>query len=270
MPAPRHLITIADDFGLTPSVNQAIDQAARHGILRGASLMVAAPYASEAAALARQNPNLKIGLHLVVIEGPAVLPPSQIPNLVDASGQFPSHQLALGLKYAFSRAAITQLAAEIRAQYEKFASFDLPLDHVNAHKHMHLHPVVAHLAIKIGREFGLRAMRVPYEPGATTLPGQALATWTRLLRAQIRRAGLLANDRVLGLHQSGRLTPRLVQSMIDKIPEGITELYFHPATETDETLARLMPDYQHVAEFQALMQAKIPPGVTLTNYSALC
>ena len=96
---PARTVTFsADDFGLTPAVNAGIERAHRDGILQAASLMVGAPAAAEAVRIARANPRLRVGLHLVVIEGPAVLPPADIPDLVDALGQFPSNQLALGLK----------------------------------------------------------------------------------------------------------------------------------------------------------------------------
>src|ERR1700761_5880743 len=91
----------ADDFGLTEAVNAGIERAHRDGVLQAASLMVGAPAAADAVRIARANPSLRVGLHLVVIEGPAVLPATAIPALVDGGGQFPSHQLKLGLRYFF-------------------------------------------------------------------------------------------------------------------------------------------------------------------------
>src|ERR1700749_483209 len=89
----------ADDFGLTEGVNAGIERAHRDGALQAASLMVGVPAAADAVRIARANPGLRVGLHLVVIEGPAVLPPEEIPGLIDADGQFPSDQLRLGLRY---------------------------------------------------------------------------------------------------------------------------------------------------------------------------
>src|SRR3954454_22529044 len=104
----------ADDFGLSESVNEAVERAFRDGILNAASLMVAAPAAEDAVRRARALPGLRVGLHLVVIEGPGVLPPAQIPDLVSPDGQFPSDQLGLGLRYFFRPRVRRQLAAEIR------------------------------------------------------------------------------------------------------------------------------------------------------------
>jgi len=136
---PRRVIVSADDFGLSEGVNEAVEQACREGILTTASLMVAGPAAADAVRRARRLPKLRVGLHLVVIEGPAVGP---APGLVDADGQFSSNQLRLGINYFFRPAIRRQLAAEIRAQFAAFAATGLRLDHANAHKHMHLHPTV--------------------------------------------------------------------------------------------------------------------------------
>jgi hopanoid biosynthesis associated protein HpnK len=272
MALQRRLITVADDFGLSPGVNEAVDQAARNGMLTSASLMVAAPEAADAARRARALPSLHVGLHLVVIEGTPMLPAEQIPDLVDAEGRFPSDQFRLGVDYFFRPRVRRQLAAEIRAQFAAFASTGLTLDHANAHKHMHLHPTVGQLMIDIGREFGLRAIRVPSEPpvacGPARTPGaRALKAWSGLLRHQARRAGLLTNDAIFGLGWTGHMTPARVQDLLDALPPGLNEIYFHPATGHDALLRGLMPDYEHAAELEALLSARIPDGVQLTSYT---
>lgn len=266
----KTLITVADDFGLSPLVNEAVANAAAHGILRAASLMVAAPAAADAVARAHAlGGRLRVGLHLVLVEGPAALPPSRIPDLVGPDGEFPSDQAAMGFRYAFSPRRRRQLRDEIRAQFDAFAATGLPLDHANAHKHMHLHPVVGALMIEIGRDFGLRAIRIPHEPPppGAGLGTRALAAWTRVLRAQARRAGLFTNDTILGLGDSGHMTPPLVQGLLDRLPAGVTELYFHPATGQDAMLRRHMPRYEHVAEYRALMECRLPAGVRLGGYT---
>jgi len=143
----KRLIVTADDFGLSEAVNEAVERGHRDGILIAASLMVAGPAAADAVRRAKAMPSLRVGLHLVVIEGPAVLPPAAIPALVDASGQFPADQFRLGVDYFFRPRIRRQLAAEIGAQFEAFAATGLTLDHANAHKHMHLHPTVGRLLI---------------------------------------------------------------------------------------------------------------------------
>ena len=259
------VVVSADDFGLSEAVNEGIERAHRDGILQAASLMVAGAAAADAVRRARTMPGLRVGLHLVVIEGPAVLMPAMIPDLVDAQGQFPSDQLGLGLKYFFRPAVRRQLAAEIRAQYAAFATTGLPLDHANAHKHMHLHPTVGRMLIDIGREFGLCAVRVPAEPPEIIaacgtpagLGAHALYHWTRLLRSQAKRAGMATTDHVFGIAWSGHMTTDRLLRLAPLLPKGTSEIYFHPASRRDPTLDTLMPDYEHEAELKALLDPAV-------------
>jgi len=260
----KRVIFSADDFGLTEQVNEAVELAHREGALTSASLMVAGPAAADAVRRARALPSLRVGLHLVVIEGPAALPPAEIPDLVDTHGQFPSDQLRLGIRYFFSPHVRRQLAAEIRAQFAAFAATGLTLDHANAHKHMHLHPTVGRMLIEIGREYGLPAIRVPAEPPAVLaacgtrvgLGDRALYHWTGLLRRQARAAGLATNDHCFGLAWSGHMTTDRVRRLLAVLPDGVSEIYFHPATGRDTTLSRLMPNYQHEAELTTLLACR--------------
>lgn len=255
----------ADDFGLTEAVNEGIERAHRDGILQAASLMVAAPAAADAIRRARANPSLRVGLHLVVIEGPSALPYADIPDLVDEAGQFPSDQLSLGLNF-FSRPRVRrQLLAEIQAQFAAFAATGLPLDHVNAHKHMHLHPTVGAMMLRAGRSHGLRRVRVPAEPPRVmtccgtypTLGDKLLYRWTALLRRQARAAGVATNDHCFGLAWSGHMTADRICRLLRNLPEGDTEIYFHPAAHRDAILDRLMSTYEHEAELAALLDKNV-------------
>jgi hopanoid biosynthesis associated protein HpnK len=258
------IVFSADDFGLTESVNEAVEQAHRDGVLTQASLMVAGPAASDAVARARRLPGLRVGLHLVLVEGRSVLGHAALPQITEPDGQFGREQAGLGVRYFFSPVARRQLAAEIRAQFMAFRATGLALHHVDAHKHMQLHPTVAALLIEIGREFGLTRVRVPGEPPAVLLAcghrprwgDYALYHWSRLLRAQVRRAGLDCDEQVFGLAWSGQMTEVRVRRLLTCLPPGRSEIYFHPATESDSVLRALMPDYRHREEFEALLRLK--------------
>ena len=155
------IIVNADDFGASASINTAILQAHRQGILTSASLMVTGDAAAEAVEIARQAPTLAVGLHLVVAGGKAALPPEWNPHIVDANGLFPSDPLVAGLRYFFSRTAQTELAAEMEAQFERFAATGLALSHVDGHMHMHMHPTVLRLLIRLAEEHGAQGLRLP-------------------------------------------------------------------------------------------------------------
>ncbi len=256
----RKVIFSADDFGLSEAVNEGIERAHRDGLLGSASLMVSGAAANDAVRRAKTMPGLRVGLHLVVIEGRPILPVSEVPDLIDANGEFPSDQLRLGLRYFFLPEIRRQLRAEIAAQFAAFAETGLTLDHADAHKHMHLHPTVGAMMIDAGWSHGLRAMRIPAEPVdvmaacgvAPSLGARAMHAWTRVLRRQASRVGLTVNDQVFGLAWSGGMTEERLLLLAEKLPYGVSEIYVHPAAGRDAILDRLMPAYQHEGELQAL------------------
>jgi hopanoid biosynthesis associated protein HpnK len=255
----RGLIVTADDFGLHPSVNAAVARAHRDGILTAASLMVGAPAARDAVDLAHASPGLRVGLHLVLADGASVLPPRTIPDLVDAQGRFGARMAGDGARFFCLPRVRRQLALEIRAQFEAFAVTGLALDHVNAHKHFHLHPTVLSLILGIGREFGLRSVRLPRETGP---PGVSSTWWLRpwlaLLEARLDAAGIGHNDYVMGTHQSGRFDEAAMLDAVCNLPtSGIGELYLHPALASGAAIAPSMRGYRHAAEFAALVSPHV-------------
>jgi hopanoid biosynthesis associated protein HpnK len=259
----KRLIVTADDFGVAREVNDAVEAAHRGGVLTAASLMVAAPAAADAIARARRMPSLRVGLHVVLVEGRPVLPASAVTHLVDGNGLFRSNMAALGTILSFSRQARRQLAAEITAQFEAFRATGLTLDHCNAHKHFHLHPVVGGLIAAIGGRFGLRAVRIPLEPAHVLrkierqtpwAPALLTAPFALLLRRRFRAAGLLAPDRIFGLRWSGRMTRDRLSGLIRNLPNGLSEIYLHPATGP---FAGAAPGYQYREELDALMAPEI-------------
>ena len=255
----RHIVT-ADDFGLTLAVNEAVERAARDGVLTCASLMVGAAAAADAVERARRLPELRVGLHLVLVNGRPLLPPGKLPALVGADGCFLGDLFTAGVRCFFLPGARAQIEAELRAQFEAFKRTGLVLDHVNAHCHFHLHPTVLGLILKVGRDYGMRAIRLPAEPeGAGGLGTMALAPWTTLLRARLAKAGIRCNDYALGLSQTGAMTEKVVLTLLEcaGAQEGTGELYFHPATRRDPELIRTMPNYNHVGELEALLSPKV-------------
>lgn len=248
---PTGLIITADDFGLDTAVNAAVEQAHTCGVLNATSLMVSAPASEDAVARARRLPGLAVGLHLVLVDGEATLPPSKIPDLVSPDGRFNDHMARDGVRFFFLPHVRRQLAAEIRAQFEAFAATGLRLDHVNAHKHFHVHPTILSLVMSIGREFGVRAVRLPAEPG---MPWW-LAPWIHLMRARLDHAGIAHNDHIFGIAATGGMDEQALLEALDRLPGGLTEIYSHPATRSGLTSS--MHDYRHTEELAALLSPRV-------------
>jgi len=264
----RQLIVTADDFGAAVEVNEAVERAHREGILSAASLMVAGPAAQDAVARARTMPKLAIGLHLVLVEGKPVLPASAVPLLVDSTGNFRTDMARAGAAMFFRPQARAQLAAEIEAQFAAFAATGLRLDHVNAHKHFHLHPTIAALMIKTAAIYGVKGARVPLEPQAVLgrierhrASGVVTLTtpFARGLRRRFRRAGIMSPDQVFGLAWSGAMTGQRLAGLIQNLPDGLSEIYMHPAIGPYEGAA---PGYQYAGELEALTDPRLPALLT--------
>jgi len=252
----KRLVITADDFGASSAVNQAVEQAHREGVLAAASLMVAGDAADDAVARARTMPRLGVGLHIVLVDGRPMLPPEQVPALVGGDGQFRTDMVGAAVRIFASPAARRQLNAEVEAQFVAFAATGLPLDHVNAHKHFHLHPTIAGAILRVGMRHGMKAIRAPIEPrhvlraidGTRRLPGIE-TLWAKLVRRRMRRAGLLVPDAVFGLSWSGAMHVGRLRGLIERLPDGLTEIYTHPATGPYLGCAQ---GYDYVGELAAL------------------
>lgn len=257
----KALIVTADDFGAAPEVNEAVIRSNREGILTCASLMVVAPGAGDAVARAKDNPRLGVGLHLVLVEGKPVLPPSQIPDLVGPDGNFRNDMVKASFAMAFLPKVRRQLAAEIEAQFAAFASTGLPLDHVNAHKHFHLHPTIGKLVIEIGRRYGMKSMRAPVEPKAVLrkiepgIAGGAIEYFCgNRLRDRLSAAGIFCPEHVFGLAWTGSFNTKRLAALLNHLPEGVSEIYLHPATSAYPGSAA---GYRYTEEFSALMAPEV-------------
>ena len=264
----KQLIVTADDFGAAVEVNEAVEEAARKGVLRAASLMVAAPGCADAVTRAKRTAELHVGLHMVLVEGRPLSPARELPDLVTSEGFFRTDMARMGADIFFRPAVRRQLAREIEAQFKAFAKTGLPLDHVNTHKHYHLHPTIAGLILRIGRRFGLSASRAPIEPrailaavdpAAAPPPAYVTEPWARMVRARYRGAGIAMADQVFGLAWSGAMTPARVAGLIHRLPQGLSELYTHPATTGGFEGAA--PGYRYAEELQALLSTETAEAV---------
>lgn len=244
--------------------------------------MVSGEAAADAVARARRLPGLRVGLHLVLVDGRPVLPSTEVRSLVHGAGEFDRNLVRAGMRFFFAPQARRALAKEIRAQFEAFRTFGLALDHVNAHKHMQLHPTVAALIIEVGRDYGMRAMRIPSEPVEIlrrAFPAERRRTpahqpWIEALRRRLRVAGLVVNDHVFGLAWSGGMVEERVLGLLPHLPDGISEVYFHPAVTPAPRLVAAMPGYRHSEELAALLSPRVrhriaESGIGLTSYGEL-
>ncbi|MDW6024662.1 hopanoid biosynthesis-associated protein HpnK [Mesorhizobium sp. BAC0120] len=257
------LIITADDFGIAEEVNEAVEIAYCKGVLSTASLMVSGPAAAHAAAIARRLPGLRVGLHLALVDGPPAASLHRIPDLVDCEGRLGRNTVRLAVELACRPAVRRQLRREIEAQFAAFQATGLALDHVNAHRHLHVHPLIARELFSVGPVFGMRALRVPLEPvlppgsddGPPTVSERVLRPWARMLAWRASREGLVTPDAVFGLRWSGCMHAGRLRRLLEHLPDGLVEIYTHPATA--DRFAGHSDGYHYAAELSALTDAGV-------------
>ena len=154
----------ADDFGISKGVNAAIEQAHKEGILNSTSLMINQKYAGEAIEAAKQMPNLEVGLHINLTNETPAANPQDIPLLVGENGKLKNGFVnLLILSFLHPRELAQQTEIEIKAQIKKYLQSGLKLEHLDAHRHVHLIPVIFKVVKKLAGEYNVTRIRVMNE-----------------------------------------------------------------------------------------------------------
>ncbi len=253
----KRVIVNADDFGRSSSINRAVIEAFRSGILTSASLMVGGAAFEEAVSLARAHPGLGVGLHLTLADGRAVGSRAEVGAIVGPDGLLEPDPVAAGLKYFFRPSLRPALRAEIAAQFALFRSTGLPLDHLNGHLNIHLHPVIFDLLWEQRASWegsGFRLTRDPFRINARLASGRwlyrgshalifSLLSWRAARR--LRSIPVRSVGSVFGLLQYPSMDERYWLGLLSQLPAGDSEIYSHPSLD----------DFKH--EFDAL----VSPGV---------
>ena len=244
----KQLIVNADDFGFSRDVNEGITHAQRNGILTATTLMATGPAFEHAVALARECPELDVGVHLV---------------LVGAEG-YPATPARLAAAIALGRVPIYDRLAR---QVETILKAGIQPTHLDTHKHTHILPPVLDAVTRIAQEFHIPWVRRPI---AASLP-----VIGSLLQNRLVRSGCRTTDHFAGFDMTGRYDTSGLVAMIRKLPDGVTEFMCHPGFCGEElrAAATRLKDSRRI-ELDALTsddarQALSESAVTLIRYRDL-
>lgn len=268
----------ADDFGISKSANAATERAHLEGILTSASLMVSAPAFEEAVSIAKRNPDLKVGIHLVLFGGKSVLPPSEISGLVDADGNFPENPVLGGFRYFFQRNLLPKIEKELEAQILKFLSTGLALDHMNGHMNCHIHPSILPIVMRLAKRYKVSAVRLPYEPLreslrlerrhflSKTIQSATLSLVVRSARKKLSDGSFKFADWHFGLLEPGRITEEVLFSILSRANGKSIEICFHPGTSPEGWMPGHLPQEELEALTSPRVKEKIAQlGIRLGN-----
>lgn len=186
------LIVNADDFGMSRGITDGIVVAHRYGFLTSASLMANMPAAEYAAARAQNLPRLGVGVHLNICQGRPLLPPAEIPTLVDKSGTFHSPAVLVRSLW-MCRVSPREIEAEFRSQIQWLKHRGIVPTHADSHHHMHLYPAAALPFSRALAAEGISCMRASacsVWPQTSSLGGPHEGNLARRLLVQMYRKTL--------------------------------------------------------------------------------
>ena len=277
----RYLIINADDFGQTDAITDGIAQAARDGILTSTTMLCNGAAAERAARLAAETPSLGVGVHLNLTQGRALLARELVPALVRPDGMFrhtPTKWLVASLRAEILR----QVRLELAAQIDWLISRGIQPTHLDSHKHVHAIPSLFAIACGLAAERNIPAIRRVAEPCWHGPIGWRSPTLSRVRRARqwlnsrlfgvlfagadrrrAGRAGVIVPDRFYGVMDTGGWTADLLHRLIDRLPEGVSELMVHPGLAAAGGLGRL--GRCRPAELAALLDPGIREHLAAAN-----
>jgi chitin disaccharide deacetylase len=251
----KNLIVNADDLGWTEGVNRGIADAHRKGLVTSTSLLANGRAFASALEVARSNPELGVGVHLNLSDGPPSASGDQVRGLLNAEGQLENSPESLLLRIASRGLELGEIEREWDAQVSKIQSAGISPTHLDGHKHVQMLPGLFEIALRLAKKYGIRAIRVSHEAsklrtvlstGGDQKTGVVLkqgvqARGLKLLARDAREmadhAGLVTTDYFCGIAQTGALTREGVELLLQNLPEGTTELMCHPGY-ADEDLRR--------------------------------
>lgn len=267
--ALRQLIVNADDFGFTAGVNTGIVEAHRRGILTAATLMANGAAFDHAVELARQNPTLDVGCHLVLVGGRSVAAPgTELPRTV-----------AQLIRQLVRGSYLQWVERELAAQVEKILRAGLKPAHLDTHKHTHLAPPVLEAVCRVAERYAIPWVRRPFDLPLTArrpLATRAVNTALRALRGRfdrtLARYPCRTTDHFAGFQITGAFRASELAELIRRLPEGLTEFMCHPGHCTEElrrAVTRLKESREQ--ELEALVSPEVrqalgETGVELADY----
>jgi len=221
----KEVIFVADDLGMSPTVNDAILHAHLSGQLTAASLMMAQPGTEAAVAMARENPSLQIGWHLHLND-----------SLPATTDRWPwgASPVKAGFAIGLSPSARRLMRREVAAQWELFQRTGLECRFINSHHHLHAHPFVYRALLEtVGPRFGgwIRLGR-PRLFGHASTP----LLWRTLDALYLDRrresSPWRSTDTLWGIDRVFRMDAAEVRGTLATLPDGFHEFLFHPRTRS--------------------------------------
>lgn len=284
----RRLIVNADDFGLTSGVNRAIALANREGVVTSATIMANSRAFQKAVELAKLQPRLKTGCHVVLIDGEPLIKES--PTLTNSSSRFRTSLKSFAVAAVRKQISPEEIQREVEAQICKLQAAGIDVTHVDTHKHTHIFPHVLRPVLQAAKACGVRAIRNAFEPWRCWPRPAILGTpqmWPRVLavacfgtfagvfRRAVQEQGLATTDGTIAIAATGKLHLKMLLATLEALPEGTWELVCHPGySDADLQAAGTRLTKSREVELEALTSPEVKNlisrrGIELISYADL-
>ena len=289
----KNLIVNADDLGWTEGVNRGIVDAHREGLVTSSSLLANGRAFASALAAAQSNPQLGVGVHLNLSDGPPTAAAEEVRGLLNKGGDLEEGPESLLLRIASRDLALQEVEREWDAQIQKVRDAGIRPTHLDGHKHVQMLPGLFEIALRLAKKHGIHAIRVAHEEStlrsmlasaggqksAVVFKQGVQARGLKLLAPDAREmadhAGVATADYFCGIAQTGALTREGVEKLLENLPDGTTELMCHPGYVDEElrkTGTRLQESRQ--TELEILTDGRIRKlvatrGIRLISYSLM-
>ncbi|MGY3572280.1 carbohydrate deacetylase [Vibrio paucivorans] len=215
------LIMNADDFGLTESVNNAIVDCFKAGIVQSTTVMMNQPGTQHAAELYRAGKVTNVGLHFTVTAGKPLLPAEQVASLVDENGDF----LAKSVLLKKTDVCPKEVYNELQAQYDAALKAGFKLTHIDTHHFGGIYPALKQAFIQFAN-----TVQIPVRRVDSIVAGQD--------PLNVKTPDVFE----LGFFNNGATMEHLkaiLSAYKSQIPSGSVELMCHPANQVTEELCSL-------------------------------
>jgi hopanoid biosynthesis associated protein HpnK len=248
----RRLIVSGDDLGLHPGINAGVVRCHLEGIVTSASLCPNGAAFEGAVAALRGAPDLDVGVHLTLVGETPLLPADRLPTLAPG-GRLPADFKALFLRLMLRRIREREIEDEMAAQVGRARDAGLRVSHLDSHQHVHLHPALLPVVVRIAHRFGIGAVRASRRVASwRSLRPALISLASRLGTRRLRAAGLRTPDALVGLAETGRLDEARLQAVVASLPEGTSELVCHPGAGDGAIAASYAWGFQWDEEAAAL------------------
>ena len=266
----KNLIVNADDFGIHEYVNKAVIEGYFSGIITSASIIAQGIAFDNAVLLAKEYPDLKIGIHLTLVGEKPLEETFNVPSLLNSDlDSLKNGHTSFIKDYLLGKIKLQEVKKELKAQIEKVLSSDIGknITHFDSHQHLHVLPGIVDIIIELALEFNIKNIRVPAEPffffgGYKTdisrfIGRTGLSFFAKVAKNKFKKAGISYPDNFFGMLAGGNLREELLFNIIDKLPYGTSEIMVHPGYDDNILKNSFNWEYNWQSEFKALTSLNI-------------